>query len=135
MKKTLLIALAGLMMFAFTQCGNSGNDKTNESKNEATKVEETSTQGGSKQFTEMKSAYDEIGKMIDDCTTCEELEEASFALALGSLAISLGGDQYAAEEKMTEKEQKKLEEFIQDLTKKAEKKSEKLGCEKKEYSL
>ena len=29
MKKTLLIALAGLMLFAFTQCGN-GNDKTKE---------------------------------------------------------------------------------------------------------
>jgi len=133
MKKTLLIALAGLMMFAFTQCGNS--DKTNDKGTEATKVEETSSKNSTKQFTEMKSAYDEIGKMIEDCTTCEELEEAAFALALGSLAISLGGDQYTAEEKMTEKEQKKLEDFIQDLTKKAEKKAEKLGCEKKDYSL
>jgi hypothetical protein len=134
MKKTLLIALAGLMMFAFTQCGSKGNDKANENKKE-TKVEEAVSEQATKQFNEMKSAYDEIGKMIEDCTSCDQLEEATFALALGTLAISLGSDEYADEEKMTEKEQKNLEDIIQKLTEKAEKKAEKLGCEKKEYSL
>ena len=133
MKKTLLFALAGLMLFAFKQCGN-GNDKAKENKEEA-KVEETTNGNSSKQFTELKSAYDEIGKMIENCTTCEELEEAGMALVFGSLALSLGGDNYADGEKMTEKEQKNLEDYIQKLTEKAEKKAEKLGCEKKEYSL
>ncbi len=135
MKKTLLIALAGLMMFAFTQCGNGDNGNDNAAdKKEAAKVEETSG-NGSKQYTEMKTAYDEIAKMIENCTTCEELEEAGMALVFGSIAISLGGDNSADGEKMTEKEQKSLEDYIEKLTDKAGKKAEKLGCEKKEYNL
>lgn len=132
MKKTLIIALAGMMLFAFTQCG--GNKKEKENKNEQA-TEETTTVKGTKQFSDMMSAYDELEKALKDVKTCDELEEVAMALVLGSLAVDLGGDQYAADEKMTEKEQEKLKDTIDKLLKKAEKKADELGCEKKEYSL
>lgn len=134
MKKTLIIALAGLMMFAFTQCGG-GNKKEKEDKTETKAVEETNTVEGTQQYTEMKSAFDEIEKAINNATTCDELEEAAFALGLGSLAASLSDEQNDAEEKMTEKEQNKIEELTKKLSEAVEKKAEELGCEKKEYSL
>ena len=134
MKKTLIIALAGMMLFAFTQCGGNNNGKEKETKNEQA-VEETTTVTGNKQFTDMMSAYDELGKTLKNVTTCDELEEVEMALVLGSLAIDLGSSQYADEDKMSEKEQEKLKETIEKLLKDAEKKADELGCEKKEYSL
>lgn len=116
MKKTLLIALAGMMMFAFTQCGGNGNANTGSVK-------------GTKQFTETKKMYDELEKMIKDAKSCDELQEAAFGLVMGSLASGLGDSKYADDEKMTEKEQEKIEEIAENLLKDAEKKAEKLGCD------
>ena len=50
-------------------------------------------------------------------------------MALGALAIELGGDDYAAEEKMTEKEKEQFNKIIEDLSDKAQKKAEQLGCD------
>lgn len=125
MKKTLIIALAGMMLFAFTQCGGNKNENGKEDK---TKIETKSTKA-SKQFAEMKEAYDEIEKMIKDTKDCEELKEAAFAVALGALAVELGGEDYAAEEKMTEKEKEQFNKIIEDLSDKAQKKAEQLGCD------
>ena len=115
MKKTLIIALAGMMLFAFTQCGGNGK--------------ETKTVKASKQFTEMKEAFDEVEKMIKDTKDCEELKEAAFAVALGALAVELGGDEYTAEDKMTEKEKEQFNKIIEDLSDKAQKKAKQLGCD------
>lgn len=117
MKKTFIIALAGMMLFAFTQCGGDGGTGGG--------VSSKST----KQFKETKEAFDEIGKMIKDADNCEDLQEAAFTLVLGSLAVGLGGDQYTAEEKMTEKENEQIKKLTDDLTKEAEKKAEKMGCD------
>ena len=123
MKKTIIIALAGIMMFAFTQCGGGKNENGKEDKTEIKSAKAT------KQFTEMKEAYDEIEKMIKDTKDCEELKEAAFAVALGALAIELGGDEYTAEDKMTEKEKEQFNKIIEDLSDKAQKKAEQLGCD------
>jgi len=123
MKKTIIIALAGIMMFAFTQCGGGKNENGKEDKTEIKSAKAT------KQFTEMKEAYDEIEKMIKDTKDCEELKEAAFAVALGSLALELGGDEYTAEDKMTEKEKEQFNKIIEDLSDKAQKKAEQLGCD------
>ena len=123
MKKTIIIALAGIMMFAFTQCGGGKNENGKEDKTEIKSAKAT------KQFTEMKEAYDEIEKMIKDTKDCEELKEAAFAVALGSLALELGGDKYTAEDKMTEKEKEQFNKIIEDLSNKAQKKAEQLGCD------
>ena len=117
MKKTMIIALAGIMMFAFTQCGGGdGASKSVSSK-------------GTKQYTEVKKAYDEIEKMIKDADNCDKLQEASFTLLLGSLAVGLGGDQYTADEKMTEKENEQIEKIAENLMEVAKQKAEKMGCD------
>ena len=116
MKKTLIIALAGMMLFAFTQCGGSKNENGKEDKGKT----ETKAVKGTKQFMEMKEAFDEIEKMIKDTKDCEELKEAAFAVALGALAVELGGDEYAAEEKMTEKEKEQFNKILEDLGDKAQ---------------
>lgn len=123
MKKTLIIALAGMMLFAFTQCGGGKNENGKEDKTEI------KTSKATKQFTEMKEAFDEVEKMIKDTKDCEELKEAAFAVALGALAVELGGDDYTAEEKMTEKEKEQFNKMIEDLGDKAKKKAEQLGCD------
>ena len=125
MKKTLIIALEGMMLFAFTQCGGGKNENGKDDKAKT----ETKTVKASKQFTEMKEAYDEIEKMINDTKDCEELKEAAFAVALGALAIELGGDEYTAEDKMTEKEKEQFNKIIEDLSNKTQKKAEQLGCD------
>ena len=117
MKKTLIIALAGMMLFAFTQCGGGGGK-------EDTK--------GTKQYTETMAAFEELEKMVNDASTCEELEEAGLAVAFGGLAIAFGDDEYAEGEKLTEKEQKKLTDYLEKLSKDVEKKTEKLGCKQDE---
>ena len=124
MKKTLIIALAGMMLFAFTQCGGGKNE--NGKKEDKT---ETKSVKATKQFTELKEAFDEVEKMIKDTKDCEELKEAAFAVALGALAAELGGDEYGAEEKMTEKEKEQFHKMIEDLGDKAQKKAEQLGCD------
>ncbi len=115
MKKNLIFALAGIMIFAFTQCGG-GNGK-------GVSVKST------KQFTETKKMYDEFEKLIKDAKTCEELQEAAFGLVLSSLAGDFGCEQYTAEEKMTENESEKIDEIAEKLLEAAEKKAKKLGCD------
>lgn len=142
MKKTLIIALASMMMFAFTQCGGKGNEKengtetTNQTETTNEKVEkEVPVVNGTKQFSDLMNAYDEIGKMLKKATTCEELEEMAMALVVSNLTMELGSENYTAEDRMTEKEQTKLKDIANKILKEAEKKTEELGCEKKEYSL
>ena len=123
MKKILIIALAGMLLLAFTQCGGNKNENGKGDKTETKSAKAT------KQFTEMKEAFDEVEKMIKDTKDCEELKEAAFAVALGALAVELGGDEYAAEEKMTEKEKEQFNKIIEDLGDKAKKRAEQLGCD------
>ena len=110
MKKTFLIALAGIMMFAFTQCGGGKDSKTTK---------------GSKEYQETMEMYEKLEKAVKDANTCDELQEA----ALGVLFSGLASKDYADEEKMTEQEEVKLEEYIEKLSDVVEKKAEKLGCD------
>ena len=50
-------------------------------------------------------------------------------MALGALAVELGGDEYAAEEKMTDKEKEQFNKIIEDLSDKVQKKAKQLGCD------
>ena len=105
MKKTLIIALAGIMMFAFTQCGGGAK--------------------GSKEYNETKALYEKIEQLVNDATSCEELQEAAFTLIFSGLASS----NYTDEEKMTESEEAKLEEMIEKLGQTIEEKSTELRCD------
>ena len=104
MKKTLMIALAGIMLFAFTQCG--GNK-------------------GSKEFQDNKALFEKLEKAINDSQTCDELEDAALNILFSSLAV----EEYAEEDKMTEAEQAEIEKLGEKLEKVMEAKVAKLGCE------
>jgi len=106
MKKALIIALAGMMLFAFTQCGGG-------------------TTKGSKEFTETKALYEKLEKAAKDAKTCDELQEA----AIGLLFSGLANGEYADEDKITEKEKEEIEKYLEKIGKLIEEKTKKLGCE------
>ena len=120
MKKTLIIALAGMMLFAFTQCGgNGGNSSGNGAK-------------GSQQFKDNMEQYKKVEEAINDAKTCEELGET----LLGMLFMSLADDKdYAEEERMTEAEKAELEKYGEKFEELFHKKADKLGCEEDDFKL
>ena len=109
MKKTLIIALAGMMLFAFTRCG------------ESTK--------GTKQFIEAKEYYNGLEKIIKDASTCEELQDVAIGLLIGRVENAVGGKQYTEDEKMTEKESEQLIQFAEKLLEEAYNKGKNMGCD------
>lgn len=115
MKKTLIIALAGMIMFAFTQCGGGNKDGG------------TTSASSSKQFKETKEMYEEIQKAVNEANDCEQLQEAALALVFGSLGVSFGD--YADDEKMTEKEEAEINKLSEKIGKDIENKTAKLGCD------
>lgn len=98
MKKTLLIALVGFMFVAFASCG-----------------------GGTKQYKDLCKALDQIEDIMDDATTCSDLERAD--------AIDLpDGANYSKEDLMTEDETQKItERYLKILGEYSEKASELCG--------
>ena len=110
MKKTLIIALAGMMLFAFTQCG--GNK-------------------GSKEFQDSKALIEKLEKAVNESQTCEELENAALTVLFSGIAM----EEYAEKDKMTETEKAELEKLGENLEKVMEAKVAKLGCDNEEESL
>ena len=114
MKKTLLIALAGIMLFAFSQCGGGGTTK------------------GSKEFQDNMELYKKVEKTIKNAKTCDELGEAItmiFAMAFGD------SKDYAENEKMTEAEEDELEKYGEKFKDLFDKQAEKIGCDEKDFKL
>ena len=113
MKKTLIIALAGIVMFAFTQCGGGATS-------------------GSKEYQDSMKMYKEIEKTIKDAKTCDELIDALMGMLLMGLADN---NEYAENEKMTEAEKAELEKYGESFEELFKKQSEKLGCEEDDFKL
>ena len=107
MKKTLMIALAGMMLFAFTQCG--GNK-------------------GSKEFQDNKALSEKFEKAINEAQTCDELQDAVLEVLISGMTV----EEYAEEDKMTEAEQAEMEKLGEKLEKLMEEKVAKLGCDDEE---
>ena len=110
MKKTLLIALAGMMLFAFTQCGNKGAK-------------------GSKEFQDNKELFENLEKAITESKTCDELQEAALAVVFMGLAIDKN---YPDDEKMTESEKAEIEKLGSKIEELMNEQVEKLGCDEEE---
>ena len=98
MKKALLIALAGMMLFAFTQC----------------------TGGGSKEFQDYKKAINEMTKVLNNAKTCEDLE------SIYDIEENMEGIVYEENEKITPEEDSELEKLFKELFKLWDEKEEKL---------
>ncbi len=82
MKKILIIALAGLMMLAFTQCGG---------------------ESGTKQFKDMKKAIISQTKAVKNAKSCDELHD------IGNDPVDM--KEYSKEEQMTKEEYAELEKI------------------------
>ena len=114
MKRTILIALAGIMMFAFTQCGGGSKAK------------------GSKEFQDNMELYKQLEKAIKDTKTCDELGET----VLGVLLMGFANNKdYADDEKMTEAEKEELEKYGEKFEEIFKKQADKLGCEEDDLKL
>ena len=113
MKKTLMIALAGMMLLAFTQCGGGGVS-------------------GSKEYQDNMKMYKEVEKTIKNAKTCDELGEAVMGMLLMGLASN---NDYADNEKMTEAEKAELEKYGESFEELFKKQADKLGCEEDDFKL
>lgn len=117
MKKTLIIALAGMMLFAFTQCGGNGGAKVAK---------------GSKEFQDNMELYKKVEKSVKEAKTCDELGE----MVLNVLFMGLANNKnYAEDEKMTEAEKAELEKYGEKFEEIFKKQAEKLGCEEDDFKL
>jgi hypothetical protein len=112
MKKTIIIALAGIMMFAFTQCGGGVS--------------------GSKEYQDNMKMYKEVEKTIKNAKTCDELSAA----LMGMLFMGLADDnEYADNEKMTETEKAELDKYGESFEELFKKQADKLGCKEDDFKL
>ena len=112
MKKAIIIALAGIMMFAFTQCGGGVS--------------------GSKEYQDNMKMYKEIEKTIKNAKTCDELGEALMGMLFMGLADN---SEYADNEKMTEAEKAELDKYGKSFEELFKKQADKLGCEEDDFKL
>lgn len=107
MKKTLWVALAGLMLFSFTQC---------------------STLKTSKQYKDFTNLLNETEKSIKKAKDCDDLDGAVLKLAIGIMAL----DEYTGKDLMTEKEEKKLNEYTDKVQRMYDNRAAIFGCEDEE---
>lgn len=98
----MFIALAALMMIAFTRCGVSG----------------------SKEYNDMMNYLKKVEKVINDAKTCEDLEKASDLFWQG-----IEDNEYAEEDRMTEDENEKVLEYLKKIDDGHKSLIEKLGCD------
>ena len=112
MKKTLMIALTGMMLFAFTQCGGGTS--------------------GSKEYQDTMKMYKEAEKTIKNAKTCDELSDALMGMLLMGLADN---NEYAENEKMTEAEKAELDKYGESFEELFKKQSEQFGCEEDDFKL
>lgn len=137
MKKTILIALAGMMLFAFTQCGNSNTTKTEgENQENTVKVDEPAATElqkldvtGSDEFVDTYNMLYDLTKAVCEAKNCDDIEGAYMTAFFSALA---NAKEYAEDQKMTEEEQTKLNEISEEYEKLISQKTEEFGCEEEE---
>lgn len=106
MKKLLFIALSGMMLLAFTQCG--GNK-------------------GSKEYQDGMEIFKQMEKSIKAATTCDELDQAVENMIEQALTLE---KEYTEGDKATKEEEEELNKMGDELRNLLNEKSEKLGCDK-----
>ena len=109
MKKSLLIALVGIVFFALTSCN--GESKPKESK----------------EFSDAKAYIEKYVKAFTDATSCDEIEALSEQME--TEAWTLATQNYEENEKMTEVEEKALTKIAENWVEVIQKKVDELGCE------
>lgn len=104
MKKIMLVALAGFMMLAFTQCGGGAS--------------------GSQEYKDMMSFLKKVEKAFSTAKSCEDLDKATELFWNG-----VEEKEYAEKDQITEEENRKALEYIQQIDVTYKELLEKFGCE------
>lgn len=113
MKKSLLVALVGILFFALTSCGDS-----------------TKSNGESKEFSEAKAFIQKYDKAFQEAQTCDELE--ALVEKMEGDAMALDSDNFAEEDRMTDAEETELQKLAMTWLETISKKVDELGCEEGE---
>ena len=116
MKKTFMIALAGLMLFAFTQCGNDSKDSKKDGESTETQV------SGSKEYQTNIKYFDKATQILNNAKDCEKLKEDL------SKAEKMFDKEFDEKDQMTDEEKAKIEIKAKELIELMFKTTEKLGC-------
>lgn len=102
MKKAMIIALAGFMMIAFTQCGGSG----------------------SQEYKDMMDYLKKAEKAINSAKNCDDLDKASDLFWKGAEEKD-----YAKDDEMTEEERTKVLQYLEKVGQSYKDLIEKLDCD------
>lgn len=102
MKKTLILALAGLMILAFAQCSG----------------------GGSKEYQDAQKVLNKVEKAVKNAKTCDDLDKASELIWTESPKV-----EYEEKEKLTDDERQKLADLLTKIDEVYKSQSEKFGCD------
>ena len=121
MKKTFMIALAGMMLFAFTQCGDGGNSNGGDKKGKGDNTETTSSKSA---FDEAKAMIDNYAKALDKVSSCDEFKKVSDDFEKASDNF----DKKYGENALSKSEKDKLEDIMEPLAKKTMEIAMKYDC-------
>ena len=116
MKKTLMIALAGMMLFAFTQCGNDSKDSKKDGESTETQV------SGSKEYQNYVKYIDEATKVLKNAKDCDKYEKDLVQLE------KKYDKEFDKKDQMTKDEESKAEEMLRGFEELSIKTRERLEC-------
>lgn len=117
MKKTLMIALAGMMLFAFTQCDDSSNGSKKDGDNTETKI------SGSKEYQNYAKGFDEIMNVVKNAKDCDRLQEDVARIE------AKYDNKFDEKDRMTEDEESKLDKTREKFMNLLMEKIKELGCD------
>jgi len=122
MKKTLLIALAGMMLIAFTQCDNGNTKKDGDKNGKNVKTEAVKRTQEYKDFTKTFDAYED---QVKQAKNCDDLEKAFINCLESSKEIH---DTDYKGDTCTINEKEELKNRLDEIQQKMKAKAEELGC-------
>ena len=99
----MIYALVGILMMAFASCNGTKE---------------------SKQFQARKAVIQDIEKMIESATKCDDLAMTNYVI----LDMDTEGEEYTDKDSMTEQESEQIQQMTDELWKKLALKSTELGC-------
>ena len=107
MKKSLLIALVGIVLFALTSCGGSSSK-------------------GTKEFKDAKALVEKFDKQVSNAKTCDELQ--TIVENMTEEAEAMEDITYAEAEQLTPEEEEILNELVTKMTENFVSKTLELEC-------
>jgi hypothetical protein len=113
MKKSLLVALVGFVLFAMTSCGDS-----------------TKANQESKEFAAAKAYIEKYDKAFQNAQSCDELE--TIMEQMEEEAAGIDSDNFAEDERITEAEEDALKDLVLGWLETIQKKVNELGCDEEE---